>query len=119
MEQNLTEQNLIEQILQFRYSISELEFKNKLVELVGMSKARDLFLAMESAGLISLHAIHYKKNFVSRSDSYINQLIADIKPNINEQSPVSVISQYRYCTSEMSAACKWPYFWRVKTALKG
>lgn len=108
----------IEQILVFQYSISELAFKQKLIQLSGSTEAaRQLYLSMESLGLLKLHQISSKTKFVSRSDEYIGRLISDLAPQINEASPPDVISQYRYCTSGMSASCKWPYLYRVKISL--
>lgn len=112
-------EQLIEQVLAFQYSISELAFKQKLIQLSGSTeKARQLYLNMETNGLLKLHQINNKTKFVSRSDEYIERLISDLASQINEASPTDVISQYRYCTSGMSASCKWPYLYRVKNRLK-
>lgn len=111
-------EQLIEQVLAFQYSISELAFKQKLIQLSGSTEAaRQLYLSMETNGLLKLHQINNKTKFVSRSDEYTERLISDLAPHINEASPPDVISQYRYCTSGMSAPCKWPYLYRVKMAL--
>lgn len=118
MHERQTTEQLIEQVLDFQYSISELAFKQKLIQLTGsIESARQLYLCMEINGLLKQHQISSKTKFVSRSDEYIERIISGLALHINEASPPDVISQYGYCTSGMSVACKWPYLYRVKKAL--